>query len=143
MAARVRSIPVVTTVTILLVDDEPSLRAVVARLLKQAGYHVLEAGDAEHAVELAGRDRHIDILLTDVTMPGRNGRELADDLTGTRPSLRVIFMSGHYQDPVLRERVASDGVAFLEKPFSKEALVEKVRQVLISGSGTYPATRPR
>ena len=143
MVARVHSVPVVATVTILLVDDEPSLRAVVGRLLKQAGYDVLEAGDADHAVEVFGRSRRIDILLTDVTMPGRNGRQLADELTSSNPSLRVIFMSGHYQDPVLEARVASDTVAFIEKPLSKEELVEKVRQVLISGSGTYPVTRPR
>src|SRR6266540_5639138 len=91
--------------TILLVEDEAPVRAVTRQLLERNGYTVLEASDGPAALALvdgAAVSRHIDLLLTDVIMPGMSGRELADKLKARRPNLGVLFMSGYTDDAVVR-----------------------------------------
>jgi PAS domain S-box-containing protein len=117
--------------TILLVEDEELLRKPIREIMEMNGYHVLEAGDAEEALKLVeDYGEAIDLLLTDVVMPGLNGRELAEQLLALRPNLRVLFMSGYTNNMVVHQGILEEGLAFLEKPFTPEALAVKIRQVL-------------
>jgi PAS domain S-box-containing protein len=118
------------TETILLVEDDGAVRDFARRALTGSGYTVLEAEDGGKALALVGRVRAgIDLLVTDVIMPGMNGRELAERLVAARPGLRVLFVSGFAQDYFGRSGVA-DELSYLPKPFSAAALVRTVRQVL-------------
>ena len=116
--------------TILLVEDEDAVRVIVAAVLRRQGYSVLEASSPGVAVELF--EQHgpsIELLLTDVVMPGMNGPSLAQRLVATRPSLRILFMSG-YADVSSPLDAAGPNVSFLSKPFQASALAAKVREVL-------------
>lgn len=120
--------------TILLVEDEPALRVLAMHLLESCGYTVLEASDGEKALEVSrqhGGDVHL--LLTDVVMPGMSGRVLADELLNKRPQLRVLYTSGYTGQTVGAHGVLAEGSYFLPKPFTKEALARKVREVLDRG----------
>ncbi len=115
--------------TILVVDDEPGIRDVVTKILTRAGYEVLVAADGHSALELAGRHPgRIDLLLTDVTMPGMSGPELARTLTIARPAIRVMFMSGYAESPAGKGGEPEGPVVL--KPFNRTELVEAVRGVL-------------
>jgi len=119
--------------TILVVEDEAPVRAVTRQLLERNGYTVLEAADGPAALALVDGDaggRHIELLLTDVIMPGMSGRELADQLKSRRPEVRVLFMSGYTDDAVVRHGMLEPGLAYLEKPFRPQSLLRKVRSVL-------------
>ena len=121
------------TETILLVEDEPPVRAVTRQLLERNGYTVLEAPDGRRALEIvdgASNGTRVDLLLTDVIMPGMSGRELANQLKARRPDVRVLFMSGYTDDAVVRHGMLEPGLAYLEKPFRPPALLRKVREVL-------------
>jgi len=125
--------------TILVVEDEAPVRAVTRQLLERNGYTVLEAADGPAALALVdgGSDNpHVDLLLTDVIMPGMSGRELANQLKARRPALRVLFMSGYTDDAVVRHGMLEPGLAYLEKPFRPAALLRKVREVLESADRT-------
>ena len=117
--------------TVLLVEDEPSVRAVTAVLLKGLGYRVLEAPNAEEALQLMrpGQEK-IDLLITDLIMPGKSGMELSDTLRSRDPGLRVLFQSGYAGEAVLCHCNLKPEIAFLQKPFSVNALAWKVREVL-------------
>jgi DNA-binding response OmpR family regulator len=116
---------------VLLVEDDERVRALVRSILKKGGYDVLEAEHAEAAAEIsAAHHGTIDLLLTDVVMPGRNGRELAELIVRRRPSIRVLFMSGYSNDAVLMRGVAATGAQFIQKPFTIDELSTKVRDVL-------------
>ena len=107
--------------TILLAEDEESVRAITREILVRRGYRVLAAADGPSAIDLARRHGGpIDLLLTDVVMPGMSGRELAELLTRDRPGLRVLFASGYTEDEVLHRGVAADGLAFVAKPFTAD-----------------------
>jgi len=117
--------------TILLVEDAVALRVLTRELLEQNGYRVLEAQDVTDALQIA--DKHqgkISLLLTDVVMPQMSGRLLAERLTARRPEMKVLFMSGYTDDAILRHGILYDRTPFLEKPFTREALIGKVREVL-------------
>jgi two-component system cell cycle sensor histidine kinase/response regulator CckA len=117
--------------TVLLVEDETAVRAVTRQLLTRSGYTVVEAADGHMALALtAALDQPVDLLLTDVVMPGMSGRELAERLAAQRPGLRVLFMSGYADDAIVRHGMLEPGLAYLEKPFRPEALLRKVRDVL-------------
>jgi PAS domain S-box-containing protein len=119
------------TETVLLAEDEPPVRAVARQVLERHGYTVLEAPSAESALDIATRySGTIHLLLTDVIMPGMNGRELATRLAGLRPEARVIFMSGYTDDAVTRHGVLEPGSTYLQKPFTPDAIARKVREVL-------------
>jgi two-component system cell cycle sensor histidine kinase/response regulator CckA len=116
--------------TILLVEDEDIVRALVRRVLEQRGYTVLESRNGHEAVGIAEtHDGDIQLLLTDVVMPGMRGHEVADRVAATRRDIRVVYMSG-YADEALLGRAADGGSHLLEKPFSNEALARKVREAL-------------
>jgi len=120
--------------TVLLVEDDGAVREVTARALREAGYRVLAASGAGEAMELAARaPGPVDVLVTDVVMPGVNGKALADDLRRRRPSIKVLFVSGYTDDIVGRHGVLDPGVQFLPKPFTGTALAAKVAEVLAGG----------
>jgi two-component system cell cycle sensor histidine kinase/response regulator CckA len=117
--------------TILVVEDEASVRELAARALAEAGYRVLAAGGGQEALELAaGHDAPIDLLLTDVVMPGLSGKQVADALSAARPGLRVLYASGYTQNTIVHHGVLDPGVRFLAKPFTPSVLLERVRAVL-------------
>jgi two-component system, cell cycle sensor histidine kinase and response regulator CckA len=119
------------TETILLVEDEPALRQLTEAILVQRGYRVITAADGTEAVDLASAyTERIDLLLTDVVMPGLSGREAADRIVAGRPGLRILYMSGYTTDTVIRHGVSEATVAFIEKPFTPDALARRVREVL-------------
>jgi PAS domain S-box-containing protein len=116
--------------TILLVEDEDPVREVTALLLESLGYHVLPVSCAEEALNfIQGNRAKIDLLLTDVIMPGMGGRELAEAIRVYDPDLKVLFQSGHTDDIVVRNGILNAEVAFLQKPFNINALAKKVRAI--------------
>jgi PAS domain S-box-containing protein len=120
--------------TVLIVEDQDTVRQLAARVLKQQGYSTVEAASGSEALLLLqGQDAPaIDLLLTDVILPGINGRELADRVRSEMPAIKVLFMSGYAGDALGRRGVLEDGLAFLPKPFTPAALLQKVRNVLAS-----------
>jgi CheY-like chemotaxis protein len=117
--------------TILLVEDESSLRKLTGNTLKEAGYKVLEAGEAFQAMELAKEfDGTIDLLLTDVVMPGLSGRELAEKLRPERPEMRVLYISGYTDGAVATHGVLESGITILRKPFTRAQLLRNVEEIL-------------
>jgi hypothetical protein len=119
------------TETILVVEDENEVRELAAEALAMSGYSVLQAASAQEALKLlASATSTVHLLLTDVIMPGMSGGELVQRITGDHPSLKVLYMSGYSNDSVVQDRVAIAQAAFIQKPFSLEALSSKVREVL-------------
>ncbi|MGA7906552.1 MAG: ATP-binding protein, partial [Candidatus Sulfotelmatobacter sp.] len=117
--------------TILLVEDEEALRKLARTCLESRGYKVLEAAEAATATELALQHAgKIHLLLTDVVMPGASGRELATRLVELQPTLKVLYMSGYTGDLVAQHGVLDPGTLLVEKPFTLESLLTKVRQAL-------------
>ncbi|MDP8223827.1 MAG: PAS domain S-box protein [Candidatus Lernaella stagnicola] len=117
--------------TVLLVEDEEMLRTLVKKILELNGYRVLVADTGADALALATKNADgLDLLLTDVIMPGMNGKELYERITEFRPDLRVLFMSGYTAEVIARHGVLEEGVAFIEKPFNVDDLAKKVREVL-------------
>lgn len=127
--------------TILVVDDESQVRNLARDILLGAGYRVLEAEDGDQALRVA--EQHsgaIHVLLTDIMMPGMNGKELADRVAATRPDTKMIFMSGRAAEVISEAGVLIPVDAFLAKPFTVERLLNKVRERLEYRS---PFSRPR
>ena len=120
------------TETVLLVEDEARVRAMTGIALRGGGYTVLEAGSAEEATRVfaARPEGAVDLLLTDVVMPGASGRVLAERLSAAAPGLKVLYMSGYTDDAVVRHGLLAAEVAFVQKPFALDALLQKVRKVL-------------
>jgi two-component system cell cycle sensor histidine kinase/response regulator CckA len=124
------AVPRAGTETVLVVEDEKELRELAGRLLRQEGYTVLLAANADEARHLFDENPSIDLLLTDVVMPGASGPELVKQLVERRPALRVIHMSGYTDEAIVHHGVLDPGIAFLPKPFSSESLGRKIREVL-------------
>ena len=118
--------------TVLLVEDEPSVRDLAVHVLRRQGYNVLEAPDGNRAFLLAQNHsgEKIHLLVTDVVMPRMGGRELADRLKSIRSDMKVLFISGYTDNAIVHHGVLDPGIEFLQKPFSPSALVQKVREVL-------------
>jgi two-component system cell cycle sensor histidine kinase/response regulator CckA len=128
--------------TILLVEDAGPLRKLAHALLEQNGYHVLAAEHGAEALKIAEQKiRHIDLLLTDVIMPGMTGRELADRLVGQQAGLRVLYMSGYTDSAIADQGVLEPGTYLLHKPFTEEALIQKVREVLDAEAPAHSALK--
>lgn len=120
-----------TKKTILVVEDETFVRQVASEILESAGYHVLQASNAADAlVACKQHEGRVDVLLTDVVMPGKNGRDLARELKVMCPAVRTIFMSGYTDNAVLRQDLQEHCSFYLHKPFSMDRLTSKVREVL-------------
>ncbi len=116
---------------ILLVEDEAGVRRLARQVLEAAGYTVLEAQDGREALALFERDgTAVDLLLTDVIMPGMSGRELVDRLSANRPALKVLFISGYTDDRLGRHGVLEPGVLFLAKPFGPAELLRRIQEAI-------------
>lgn len=124
--------------TVLLVEDQADLRALIEEVLKKQGYKVLAAGSGEEAVRIAAStDGSIDMLLTDVVMPRMGGQQLSEIVRSKNPRVRVIFMSGYTNNALLHSGSLYPGTSFLQKPFTPDVLLRKVREVLNSGARGY------
>ena len=116
---------------VLLAEDASAVRSAVRRILERLGYSVLEAPSGKAAIDIARHaETHVDLLITDVVMPEMSGRELAEQFVALRPQGKVLYMSGYTDDAVLRHGVLSSDVEFIQKPFTKEMLANKIRAVL-------------
>jgi PAS domain S-box-containing protein len=117
--------------TVLLVEDEESVRQLVRETLESKGYKVFEADHGEAALQIASaHPGKIDMLITDVVMPGMSGRELSAQLCASYPQTKVLYLSGYTEDAIAHEGVLDSGTAFLQKPFTLQMLARKVREVL-------------
>jgi CheY-like chemotaxis protein len=116
--------------TIVVVDDDESVRRLVQRILRREGYDVLSAANGAEALVVCEQNPNIAALITDVDMPGMNGRELAQRVLALYPNIRIIYMSGHHDDEQLHEMVAAHAVVYLEKPVPRELLIRKLRELL-------------
>jgi PAS domain S-box-containing protein len=122
--------------TILLVEDEESLRELSHRLLESMGYGVMEAANGADAIRIAGQcPDPIQLLITDVVMPGMSGRQLAELLLAMRSQMKVLYVSGHTEDVIVHHAILKPGVAFLQKPFTRDALAKKIQEVLGESRG--------
>jgi PAS domain S-box-containing protein len=122
---------VVPLQTIMLVEDEPGIRALVRKILRRERFGVLEAGTGEEALKMsAAQLGHVDLLLTDVMLPGMGGRELAETMRARRPDMKILYISGYTSDEAVRAGTFPPGSKFLQKPFTLSALVNKVRDAL-------------
>ena len=125
--------------TILVVEDDPLVRTIARRALTDAGFEVVEASDGGEALSLMAGHEQIDVVLSDLAMPGLGGRELAQRLSAIRPGLPVVFMSGYTDDDLTRRGLLDAGIPYLEKPFSPEALARMIREIVNS---LTPSSRP-
>jgi PAS domain S-box-containing protein len=117
--------------TVLLVEDEQIVRRLLATMLDDAGYRVLEAEDAEEAIAYADTEDRVDVLLTDVVMPGMSGPELAEHLTERWAGLRVLFVSGYTAEAIEKHGQISPGTSFLQKPFTRAQLTRALQELTI------------
>jgi CheY-like chemotaxis protein len=132
----VTSAPVAGSETILLVEDETVVRQLVAEILETTGYTVLQAGDGPSALELLRRHAEpVELLVTDVVMPGMSGPEVAKAVTSMRPGMHVLYTSGYTDQAIGHHGVLEPGIAFLQKPFSADDLTTKVRGLLDEPAG--------
>jgi len=123
------------TETVLLVEDEDSVRSLAERTLSDAGYRVLSAADAPQALaHLRALREPLDLLLSDVIMPGKSGPELAEEILGAHPGVKVLFISGNEDGALTKHGVLRPGVSLLPKPFSPNVLAHRVREVLDGGA---------
>jgi two-component system cell cycle sensor histidine kinase/response regulator CckA len=122
--------------TILVVEDDPAVRGLVEEVLKPTGYHVITAENGEVAIRTAEEWKGpIDLVLTDIVMPKMGGKEVADRLVVMRPGIKVMFMSGYTGNAIAQHGTLDAGVAFIQKPFTPDALCAKIRAVLNARSG--------
>lgn len=120
------------TETILLVEDDDAIRIVTTAILRALGYEVFALTSGTEALDFCSSDNacSIDLLLSDIVMPYMGGRELAERLLAARPDLRVLFMSGYVDDPIILQAVQEAAIPFLEKPFTRDGIAKKVREAL-------------
>ncbi|HSI15046.1 MAG TPA: response regulator, partial [Chthoniobacter sp.] len=124
--------------TLLVVEDEEVVRQLMCAVLTDAGYSVLCAGSPEEALRLASQHAGaIDLLVTDVVMPEMPGPELARNITAVRPGLKVLFVSGYSESDITEQGVVETSLEVLQKPFTKMALIRRVREML-DGEGKEP-----
>jgi two-component system, cell cycle sensor histidine kinase and response regulator CckA len=124
------------TETVLLVEDETPLRVLIHEILVKSGYRVLQGSRPDEALAVsAAHAGPIDLVLTDVILPNMSGRQVADAVLATRPGTRVLFMSGYTDDAISHHGILDPGMHFLEKPFTADSLLRKVRDVLEAGPG--------
>ena len=120
----------------LLVEDQATVRGAISRALSRGLLTVVEAQDAESALAILARDRNIDLVISDMVMPGKSGADLVDEIVGQRPGMPVIIMSGYSEETASRHWRVPESAAFIEKPVSPSALLDLVHRMLI---GVGPA----
>jgi two-component system cell cycle sensor histidine kinase/response regulator CckA len=124
---------------VLVVDDEPEVRKLVAAMLVRNGYRVISADSGENAIRLFKNNPDTDLLLTDVVAPGMSGPMIADQIASLKPDIKVLFMSGYDGTQVVQRYVVEKGYSLLIKPFTMEQLERKVRAVLEGGGQSMGA----
>ncbi|WP_244465808.1 ATP-binding protein [Devosia soli] len=123
--------PALGSETVLVVDDEPLVRMIAVEILEDLGYHVVEAGDGPEAMRHLNSDQRVDLLVTDVGLPGgMNGRQLADAARGVRPELGILFITGYAENAVLNHGHLEHGMQVMTKPFRAEDFVRRIRDLL-------------
>ena len=123
------AVPEANPFTVLLAEDEPMLRTVVRETLRRAGFVVIEAADGTAGLEILQSDQPVDVLLTDIKMPGLNGYQLAEAGLSLRPAMRVMLMTG-FADEAIPDAIREASIPILRKPFNFENLASSVRQVI-------------
>src|SRR5262252_10508508 len=119
------------TKTILLVEDDHDVRAYVAEILRELHFRVLEAHDVDSALGIVDRhDVQVDLILTDVVLPGTNGRQLVDELRVRQPGIKVLYMSGYSRTDIVHQGRFDPGVELMQKPVTQAVLAERIRAVL-------------
>lgn len=118
--------------TVLIVEDDPSVRLIVAEVLEELGYGAIEAVDGTAAIPVLQSSQRIDLLITDVGLPGLNGRQLAEIARQARPNLKVLFITGYAQKAAVRSGFLDPGMEMMTKPFALDALATKIRDILTS-----------
>jgi CheY-like chemotaxis protein len=118
---------------ILVVEDEFLVRSLIVDVLEELGYTVVEAGDGHEGLALLQSDQRIDLLITDIGLPGLNGRQVADGGRTLRPDLKVLFMTGYAENAAIASGFLEPGMAMVTKPFAMDVLVSRVRDI-IAGS---------
>jgi CheY-like chemotaxis protein len=122
---------VIGTETVLVVEDDEAMRKLIAALLDGSGYKVLQAANGEAALQIANEcAQQIDLVLTDMLMPGMSGIELSSKLRELRPELKILLMSGYAGDLIARYRVSESEIMLIEKPFTRQNLLAKIRTAL-------------
>jgi CheY-like chemotaxis protein len=116
--------------TVLVVEDEPVVRDLIVEVLQDLGYGALQATDGPSGLKVLQSKQRIDLLVTDVGLPGLNGRQLADQARERRPELKVLFITGYAENAALAAGFLAPGMEMITKPFAVEALAQKIRAVL-------------
>ena len=125
--------------TILVMDDEPEIRKLVAAMLSKAGYRVFSADTGENAIRMFRQHPDTDLLLTNVVAPGMSGPMIADEIAAINPNVKVLFMSGYDGTQVVQRYVVEKGYSLLVKPFTMEQLERKVQAILAKTSSSGEA----
>ena len=119
--------------TVLVVDDEPTVRMLISEILEELGYMAIEAADSVSGLKLLQSDARIDLLVTDVGLPGgMNGRQMADAARTTRPGLKVLFITGYAENSLLGNGRLAPGMAVMTKPFPIETMAARIKQMIKS-----------
>jgi len=121
--------------TILIVEDDDGVRQYASEILRDLNYQIIEARDSATALRLLDADKKFDLLLTDVVLPGKNGRELATEVERRRPGTKIIFMTGYSRNAIVHHGRLDPGTALIQKPLIERDLARKIRQVLDTPSG--------
>jgi FixJ family two-component response regulator len=122
---------------VILVEDDESLRNMIKTMIMNLGYEAVEFALPQKAVEFCrDTDRHIDCLVTDVIMPGMNGKDMVQKIMETRPDIKVLFMSGYPEDIISDKGVLKKGIRFIHKPFMMKDFAEKLRDTVCSAMNT-------
>jgi CheY-like chemotaxis protein len=123
--------------TVLIVDDEPTVRMLITDILEDLGYAAIEAGDSATGLKVLQSDVRIDLLVTDVGLPGgMNGRQMADAARNHRPDLKVLFITGYAENAILGNGTLPPGMAVLTKPFAMDNMAARIRSMIEAGRET-------
>jgi CheY-like chemotaxis protein len=122
---------------VLVVEDEPMVRSLIVEVLEDLGYRALEAADGPTGLKILQSRVRIDLLITDVGLPRINGRQLADQARERRPDLQVLFITGYAENATLAHGFLDPGMAMITKPFTVDALAQKIRQMIEQGSRVF------
>ena len=125
-----RPLPRARGETVLIVEDDPVVRLLVLQILKELDYTTIEAHDSASALPVLASTQRIDLLMSDVGLPGMDGRQLADIAREHRPGLRILFMTAYASNATHRREFLGEGMEMIMKPFTVAALAEKVREIL-------------
>ncbi|HXD89185.1 MAG TPA: response regulator [Urbifossiella sp.] len=130
--------PARASAVVLLVEDEPAVRTVTRRMLELRGFTVILAEHPEEALHIAAATSRVDVLLTDVQLPGMDGPELARQLRDSRPDLKVVFISGYPREDAFAHSTDDPAADFLQKPFTPKRLIEVLNRALSNNASTPP-----